>query len=188
MTFLFPPRPEKAIDPSLIPYFEGKGWICQKKMNGTCSLAFVDPMGQVTFKTRHNENHKAWTPTSEAIKFFSGFRDSIFVFELLHSKGGDVRDTIYIFDLLKYLGKDLVGTQLVERLALLSKIEPFSPRITIAPVYTVGLLSLYNSLSDPLDEGVVLKNPVALLKNCYRDGLNADWQVKCRKPTKNYRH
>lgn len=184
--FLFPPRPENAIPPSMIKSFEGRGWIAQLKMNGTCSLAFVDADGKVTFKTRHGVDHKAWTPTQEAISFFAGFKCSIFVFELLHSKGGGIRDTIYIFDLLKYLGRDLVGTTLAERLQILATINPFSPRITVATIHTKDLTGLFGSLSDPLHEGIVLKDPMAKLRPCFRDGLNAAWQVKCRTATKNF--
>lgn len=184
--FLFPPRPEKAIPPTLIKSFEGRGWIAQLKLNGVCSLAFVDAAGNVTFKTRHNEAHKAWTPTREAIDFFAGFKDSVFVFELLHSKGGGIRDTIYIFDVLKYLGRDLVGTSLQDRLTIIQAFTPFSPNITVAKTYGRDLTGLFGSLRDPLHEGIVLKDPKAVLRNCYRDSLNANWQVKCRVATKNY--
>ena len=33
---------------------------------------------------------------------------------------------------------------------------------------------------------VVLKDPEAVLAECHRDGLNANWQVKVRRPTKNF--
>ena len=183
--FLFPPRPTNAIIPSLIPLYEGKGYIAQLKKNGTCSLAFIDDAGNVTLKTRHNEDHKAWQPTIKAIRFFSGYRSSIFVFELLHSKGGDVRDTIYIFDVLKFKGRDLIGTMLKDRLAILKTIVT-PEKISIAHTYTTGLLGLFEGLTSPLDEGIVLKRPDAILRSCQKDGLNSNWQVKCRKPTKNY--
>ena len=186
MNFLYPPRPEKAILPSLIPFYERRKWIAQKKLNGTCSLAFIDATGHVTFRTRHNESHKAWTPTRGATKFFENFPSTVYIFELLHSKGGGIRDTIYIFDVIRYLGRDLVGTTLQERLGVLSKIEPFDPSITVAETFTSSLDTLFRNLSDPLEEGIVLKNPMAELKSCHRDSLNADWQVKCRRPTKNY--
>ena len=66
MKFWYPPRPEKAIAPSLIKFYEGRGWIAQIKKNGTCSTANVDDHGNVTFFTRHGEAHKAWIPTEEA--------------------------------------------------------------------------------------------------------------------------
>jgi hypothetical protein len=186
MNFLYPPRPEKAILPQMIPVFENRGWIAQLKKNGTCSLAFVDAEGNVTFKTRHDEDHKAWTPTSEAINFFLRYPNSVFIFELLHSKGGDVRNHVYIFDVIKFNGQDLVGWTLENRLRLLQEIKPRSTQIEIAGVYRKNLKALYDGLTNVLDEGIVLKDPKAKLLPCFRNGLNAGWQVKCRKATKNY--
>ena len=185
MRFWYPPRPEKAIVPSLINFYEKKGWIAQIKRNGTCSCAAVDDHANVTFFTRHGEAHKAWTPTEEAHDWFGQYPDSYFVFELLHSKGGGVRDTIYLFDVLKMEGTDQVGFPLRERLCLLNTL-PVSGKISVARTYTKDLTALYRGLSDPLDEGVVLKDPEAVLAECHRDGLNANWQLKCRRGTKNY--
>ena len=107
--FMYPPRPEKAILPSMISFYEKKKFIGQIKKNGTCSVANVDIAGNVEFRTRHNELHRAWTPTDEAKDWFGRYPDSYFVFELLHSKGAGVRDTIYLFDVLKMEGTDQVG-------------------------------------------------------------------------------
>lgn len=186
MTFYYPPRPERAIASSLISWFEDRGYIAQIKKNGTCSVISIDSNGTPTWKTRHNEAHKAWTPTEELNNYFSGFKDSIFVGELLHSKGPSVKDTIYLFDVLRYLGKDLVGKTFVERQNILKSVVPLSEKIILAKTHSKCLRGLYDSLSDPLDEGLVLKNPNAVLKDCLRNGLNAGWQVKCRKSTKNY--
>lgn len=183
--FLYPPRPEEAIAPGVIASYERKGWIAQVKRNGTCSVASVDKNGETKFYTRHGDAHKAWKPTEEARTFFRLFPDSVFVFELLHSKGGGVRDTLYIFDVIKYLGQDLVGKTLKERYSILSGIASISPRISVAKCFDRDLTGLYGSLRDPLDEGIVLKDPHAPLRSCFRPGLNSSWQVKCRVPTKN---
>lgn len=182
---IYPPRPEKAITPSLIPFYEKRGYVAQVKKNGTCSLAIVGPDGTVEYKTRHWEDHKAWTPTESMSGFFSEHRDSIFVFELLHSKTPNVKNTAYLFDVLRYAGVDLTGQTLAFRLNLLSKIRPVQCA-QVAETYTVGLRGLYDGLTEPEDEGIVLKDPVATLRGCERDGMNAGWQVKCRRSTKNY--
>jgi ATP-dependent DNA ligase len=185
--FLYPPRPEKAIAPSLIEWYENLGYVAQLKKNGTCSLAFVSADGKVTFKTRHNEDHKAWTPTKEITDYFSTFPDSIFVFELLHNKSPLVKDTAYVFDIIRYLGKDLVGVTFSERMQILNKVVPLmNDKIMLAKTYDSCLTGLFQSLDSPLDEGIVLKNPEAVLEPCYRATSNTAWQVKCRKRTKNY--
>lgn len=183
---IFPPRPESAIAEQLIPFYENRGFIAQIKKNGTCSLAVVDSEGRVEFWTRHWEKHRAWSPTDEITGFFSNFPNSTFVFELLHSKTVDVKNTAYVFDVLRYMGKDLTGVSLEDRLDLFKGITPLSKNIEIAKTYTAGLRSLYKQLDTPEDEGIVLKDPKAPLRPVYRDGLNANWQVKCRRATKNY--
>ncbi len=185
MNRIFPPRPEQAIAPGLIGFYENRGYIAQIKKNGTCSLAVVDSKGHVEFWTRHWERHKAWVPTADIIRYFSAFPDSVFVFELLHSKTKDVKNTAYVFDVLRYKGKDLAGTPLVDRLARLKNPDEV-PNVEIAQTFTKGLRKLYEGLVAPEDEGIVLKDPEAVLKPVFRDGLNSPWQVKCRRSTKNY--
>lgn len=182
---IYPPRPEKAITPSLIPFYEKRGWVAQVKKNGTCSLAIVSPHGTVDYKTRHWEDHKAWIPTANMSGFFTEYPDSIFVFELLHSKTPNVKNTAYLFDVLRYTGIDLTGQTLALRLDVLSRIRPVQCAM-IAETHVVGLRNLYDRLTEPEDEGIVLKDPNSTLRSCDRDGVNAGWQVKCRRSTKNY--
>jgi hypothetical protein len=184
--FEFPPRPHNAISPDLIDFYEGRGWIAQLKKNGTCSTARVSSDGSVEFWTRHGDKHKAWQPHGDVIQYFSNFPDSYFAFELLHSKGPTVKDTAYVFDVTRYCGRDMYDCQLAERLDTLRRVVPLTSRVILAETYAVGLRALYASLDDPLDEGLVLKNPASKLRPGIRDGLNSTWQVKCRKPTKNY--
>lgn len=186
MDFYFPPRPEEAIMPIMIPFYERKGYVAQIKKNGTCTVTMIDRNKMVTHRTRHNEPHKAWTPTEDVNSFFAHFADSVFVSELLHSKGGGVRNTMYIFDVLRFQGQDLTGKTLQERLELIDGIVPFTSNVMIADTYGANLKWLYQDLSDPLDEGIVLKNPNAPLAPCYRAASNTDWQVKCRRPKKMY--
>lgn len=184
--FLFPPRPEKAIAPSLIKFYEGRGYIAQLKKNGTCTVISVDNRGTVSYYTRTGEAHKAWSAPDHITKTFAGFKSSVFVGELLHNKHPSVKNTIVLFDVVKFLGRDLVGQTLLERLAVLGRVVPLNQGIQIATCYRKDFLGLYESLRDPIDEGIVLKNPKAKLLDCRREGLNGSWQVKCRKQHKNY--
>jgi ATP-dependent DNA ligase len=162
------------------------------KWNGTCSVASVSKDHEVQFYTRDGDEHKAWTPTEEARRYFEGFPDSVFCFELLHNKGPAIKDTLYLFDVVRWLGEDLVGTKFRSRMTILNGVAPISPRIIIAKVYAHGIQGLFKSMVDedgyaidPLREGVVLKDPEAELQPCYREGLNSGWQVKCRARSKN---
>ncbi len=185
--FLYPPRPERAIERSLISWYEKRGYVAQVKKNGTCSVSYTDPDGRVHFWKRKGEPHLAWEPTEEARDFLGRFPDTHFVFELLHSKGGGVRDTLYLFDVMTYLGKSLVGTTFADRMVLLGKVVPISSeRIIFADVYVDCLTGLYDSLTEELDEGIVLKKLSATLEPCLREGDNDGWQVKCRVRHKNF--
>jgi hypothetical protein len=184
--FLFPPRPEKAIVPGLIKSFQARGFCAQRKKNGTLQVISIDSNQNVIYRTRHNEENKAWTPLPEMASYFAGFPDSVLCGELLHSKHPSVKNTIILFDVLRWLGRDLTGITLAERLEILRWINPLTKSIQVIETNYQDLFGLYNSLSDPLDEGLVLKNPKAVLRSCMRDGLNASWQVKVRKGTRNF--
>ena len=184
--FLWPPRPERAIPSSLIHSFEARGFVAQKKKNGTLQVISVAPDGSVIYRTRHNEPNKAWTPLPEMARYFASFPDSVFIGELLHSKHASVKNTIFLFDVLRYVGSDLVGTTLSMRLDMLKVIHVLTPHIQILQTYDKDLTGLFHSLSEPTDEGLVLKDPKALLRDCKRNGLNAGWQVKVRRQHKNY--
>lgn len=185
MAFLFPPRPEKAIPVDLISYYEKTGSICQIKKNGSATVVDVDAEGVPTFWNRHKELHKAWTATREIIEYFGQFPNSVIVGELLHNKHPSVKNIIYIFDVLVFKGNDLVGTTLKDRLEIIRSM-PQGKGIWFAKTYTKNFRKLYDGLTDAIDEGIVLKNPKAKLKFCFKAGMNGDWQVKCRKAHKNY--
>jgi ATP-dependent RNA circularization protein (DNA/RNA ligase family) len=182
---IYPPRPEKAIIPGLIPNFERQGYIAQIKFNGTCQVIAIDKFGVVDFRTRKGERNRAWAPSGKVIDFFQKFPDSIFVGELLHSKGPSVKDTIVLFDVIQYTGELLIGRSLSDRLDILKTIKE-TANVKVARVHKKNLLDLFRGLTDPLHEGIVLKKPDAVLRDCRRSGLNAGWQIKVRKPTKNY--
>jgi hypothetical protein len=191
----WPPRPELAVAPSLLPYYASLGWIAQIKKNGTCSLAFVDSDGVVTFKTRDGDDHKQWVPTEEITAFFAQYPDSVFVFELLHNKHPSVKNTAYVFDVLRFKGRDMTATTLTFRLILLNEVfmqqAILSPRIQLVKTYwgacdEPAFTTIFKNLVDPIDEGLVLKDPNALLEDPRNKSANQGWQVKVRKPTKNF--
>lgn len=193
MNFLFPPRPEKAIAPSLLGLYERRGYIAQLKKNGTCQVIIIGKTGCVNFKTRHNEDNKAWQPPLDIIRYFANFPDSVFVGELLHNKHPSVKNTIVLFDILRFRGEDQIGVTLAQRLYVFDNyVPPLMNKVQITKTYRhegeeyTHFKKLYDTITDPIDEGLVLKDPLAPLKSCLRDGMNKGWQVKVRKGTKNY--
>lgn len=150
---------------------------------------------------RHKENHKLWSPTSASSAAFADLPGSgwyVFTAELMHSKVPGLRDTNYVHDILVADGEHLVGKTFVERQSLLHDLFDVAncdKTIThyivddntwIARNYTTGFDRLFGSLTDIQDEGLVLKRTTAKLKVSLRASTNSDWQLKCRKPHKNY--
>ena len=129
--YLWPPRPKKAIPDRQLGRYERKGWVAQMKKNGTCTVVFVAPDGEITWKTRHNDDHKAWVPSNRTAEVFQ--RDNlpgkgwyVFVVEVLHNKTKQLKDTVYIFDILVNDGELLLNTTFTERMDMLKEIyAPF---------------------------------------------------------------
>jgi hypothetical protein len=201
--YLWPPRPDskRAVMPAMLNFYEKRGWKGQIKKNGTCNLIAVSPQGEIVAMNRHKEDHKLWAPTagsSAAFKNLPGSGWYVFVAELLHSKvQGGPRDTNYVFDILVSDGVYLVGKTFMERQAILdglfpdTRSETFSHRVIddhtwVAKLFTEDFRGVFDGLSSLEDEGIVLKDPKSKLELCSRQSANNTWQVKCRKPHKNF--
>lgn len=199
--FLWPPRPEKAAPPELIAFYEKRGWIAQIKKNGTCTVIFSKG-DDVIFKTRHNDDHKAWSPLPSHLATFAG-RDrwNVYVAELLHNKGPSVKDHLYLFDILVSDGQELIGSTLAERQAILRDRFPTPKADIVGSRAGIGarMISQDISQAEPianpskvwptltaLDEGFVFKNPTSKLAACIVPTANGAWQTKVRRPHQNY--
>jgi hypothetical protein len=193
--YLFPPRPETKIAKTMLGFYQKRGWHAQKKKNGTCTLIFARG-DRVIFKTRHNEDHKLWTPQDDHYNFFEGSDGwNVFVAELLHSKvAGGPKHELYIFDQLVKNGNSLIGTKFGDRITDLHETyggrnegdqTRIAPRICIANSINSGFVQTFEHLAKE-DEGLVLKDPNALLKPCLKPDSNKSWSVKCRIAHSNY--
>lgn len=181
---IFPPRPTQAIAPGMIPFYEERGYVGQLKMNGTC-LVIPVANDKCRFFNRHGSLVN-WTPPSDIVEYFQKFDDSIFIGELLHHKHPSVKNTVYLFDIIQFAGTSLVGMALAERLQLLHNMPADNPKIILAETLRENFSEIFGSLTKPTEEGMVLKDPKSKLEPCQRATANTTWQVKCRKPTKNY--
>jgi hypothetical protein len=198
-SYLWPPRPELAVPPTMLGFYQKRRWTAQYKKNGTCSVIFVTPEKRVVAKTRHNDDHKAWAPSPATTTAFSSLPGPgwyVLVAELLHSKGVGVRNVNYVHDVLVADGKYLVGTTYRERHDLLTRLfvsrevahshYVVDDHTWVARNFDVGFSKMFEEISLKEDEGLVLKNGTAKLAVCSRPTANSSWSVKCRRPTKNY--
>ncbi|WP_407305389.1 hypothetical protein [Acinetobacter sp.] len=195
--YLYPPRPETKIAKPMLGFYQKNGYVAQKKKNGTCTVIFARG-DEVIFKTRHNEDHKLWTPQKDHIKFFQGSEEwNVYCAELLHSKvTGGPKNQLFIFDQLVAHGTSLVGVSFKDRIIAMMKefsknmvaeVDQYriDERISLAKTFTSGFTGLFDNLGKE-DEGLVLKDPKALLKPCLKPNANKAWQVKCRIANANY--
>ena len=212
-TYLWPPRPQKAIPENMLPFYEKRGWVGQMKKNGTCTVVFVSPEGDVTYKTRHNDDHKMWSPTERSQKVFENLPGDgwyVFVCEVLHNKTALIKDTVYIFDILVADSETLEGKKFLDRMDMLKDIFGIkeddnvvslsdnshyilNSNAWLAKTITTGfekIMRLVNNQKPaegaPIDEGIVLKNPTKELEFPGKKTSNQKWQVKCRIAHKNY--
>jgi hypothetical protein len=199
---LEPPRPERAILPSMLGRFEQDGWIAQYKKNGTYSMIYVSPDKVVTAETRHGEPHKAWDWTKGSRRIFESLPGKgwyVFCAELMHSKGPGVRDTNYVHDVLVFDGEHPLGMTYMQRYKVLQDLflngaEGLRPTQShwvldehtwLARNHRANFHSMWNSIRDSKDwqdEGLVLKDPRGRL--AIRG--NHRFMVKCRRPHENY--
>ncbi len=198
-TYLWPPRPDKAVSKGVLHFYENLGWVAQVKLNGTCTVLGVAPDRSVRAMTRHNDDHKMWKPsetTAAAFKKLPGNGWYVFVSELMHTKVSGIRDINYIHDILVADGEHLIGLSLAARQALLhSLFKVKKPTLShyviddhtwLVREYSDDFTELFEQLDRPEFEGLVLKNPKATLASCTRATSNSGWQVKSRKPLKNF--
>jgi ATP-dependent DNA ligase len=111
-----------------------------------------------------------------------------------------------IWDIIVYNGEYLIGKTLLERLTLLEELYPCTKMIVNkkletfkhlcftlhkniykSPFYAGNFEKIYQSIvQTDLYEGLVLKRKNAKLSFGLKEKNNNEWQIKCRKPTKNY--
>lgn len=191
------PRADKAVPASVLGMYERMGWWAQLKMNGTYSVLRVVDGVVVDTRNRHDEPHRAWKLTEDSAMIWREVPEGDWVFcaELLHSKVPGIRDTHYIHDVVRREGKDLLGTTYESRYEMLLEVFGHLIGEMSSHYYTLDANTwlaknhkpgedykkLFESLSRPEEEGLVLKNPKGVLHPSNNNG----WTVKCRRPFKN---
>jgi ATP-dependent DNA ligase len=215
--YIFPPRAENKINPKTVSNYDTGNFIAQVKYNGSSTVLFLDGEGGTKIFNRHNEPVSKDKFPKCPIDFkgiYSGHGYMVVAGELMNKaqagEDGNKLMGFIIWDILVYRGHYLVGKTFQQRLELLEQLFPaVSMRINHAGVleqyehlnitnvegvyraksYTKYFETLYEVISEvPAYEGLVLKKAKAKLDFGFTDGNNANWQLKIRKATKNYRH
>jgi ATP-dependent DNA ligase len=200
--YLFPPRPEVKAPPASIKTYEKMGMWAQPKLNGSCSLLFTDG-NETVFMNRHQKRFSRELLDKEELKrLHVGKGWTVLVGEYMNkSQRGPDRKVFnakfVIFDILVYEGEYLIGSTFRERQELLDRVYLSTPhdewldRIS-ENIYRVHNFKVENDkrwqnlVKIEMYEGMVFKKPDGKLGTGYSGANNTGWQVKVRKPTRNY--
>jgi len=204
--YIYPPRPKSTIQPQQLPQEEARGcWLWQHKFNGDRCLAIVESTAtsrKVSLANRHGKFH----PASKFSKIRSELSDRKFVLpEGTHYLDGELlveggMEVIILFDVLQWV-KYLIGHTQEHRIEMLRTIcgnptEPCPQNIALSVTDHVWMsrtgdrdfVSHFNEYIDnPLIEGLVLRKKGSVMDNWGSSEYEVDWQLRCRKPSKNYR-
>ncbi|HEC60943.1 MAG TPA: hypothetical protein ENI27_01665 [bacterium] len=200
--YLWPPRPTNAVPSTMLSHYQKKGWYAQYKKNGSLAIIYIDPDGAIEVYNRH-QDEMSWNPPDEVcdqLRLKLSVQGSwwVYVGELLHSKASEIKDTLYLFDVLVMDGELLEGLTYHDRLKRLSLNVVgdssyshllISENVWLARSFAGDVFQdLYDGIEsdDSIDEGLVLKDPNAVLAPCTHQSANRGWQVKVRYGRKSF--
>jgi len=200
--YIFPPRPTSKIKPEQLDSMESQGvFIWQPKFDGDRCIPVVDGN-----KADLGNRHHKWHPAGK----FSQIRDELLRLKLpsgTHYLDGELvrhngKDALVLFDALQ-ITDYLIGVDQLTRLAMLFNVcgQPSEPH----PDFPDAALKVSDSIwlsthgdsefsahfrsfvKLPLIEGLLLRKKDSTLDNWGASPYEVDWQVRCRRPHKNYR-
>jgi ATP-dependent DNA ligase len=208
MKIIFPPRPKSKITPGSLGKYEATGkWLVQRKFNGTRNLIHVSPERKVSMFGRHGEPHKQFKASGSLKKEVLSLnlqdgKEYWLDSELLSykTKSQEYKDKIVLFDVLQagrylYRRPDQIG-----RIEILKDVcnNPkdlesgglalqVTENIFLAQSFFQGFRHEFERFIDRDEiEGLVLRKSNSVLENSGIREYSIPWQVRCRKPHKNY--
>lgn len=203
--YIFPPRPEVKSPPSGLGTYERMGYIAQPKLNGSCAVLFVDNRGAKLMGRHNNTFARELIDRGHLQNLQRGPGYTVLVGEFMNKSQKDGNRKLFngcfvIFDILVHNGKHLIGSSFLERQELLDTlygegtsydeyVNYISPSIYRVKNFKSNFVTLFNKITAvDMYEGFVLKRPNGILENGLRAANNMGWQLKIRKPTKNYKY
>lgn len=200
--YIFPPRPETVASPDHVKVVEGSH-LAQPKLNGSCAVLATDGK-EFHFMNRHKEEfkNKLLIPKEELLGLHRGSGWTYLVGEYLNKSQKGVDGKVFngkfvVFDILVKDSKWLVGTTFEERQALLGEIyqtiehDGWIRKITnycfVVNTFKSDFVEKWKEIVDiEVYEGMVFKRAQGKLETAFSARNNTGWQLKVRKPTKNY--
>ena len=172
-------------------------FIAQPKLNGSNTLIFTNGE-EMYVMNRREERLTRFNMDKEEIKsLHRGNGWMVINSEYMNkaqsdSKGENFNNNLVIFDILVFENEHLVGKTFQQRITLLDNLYGTKDSENEKFLYDVSdnvyREELYNDLVDiDMYEGVVIKRKRGKLENGLTENNTIKSQIKCRKPTKNYK-
>jgi ATP-dependent DNA ligase len=204
--YIYPPRPKNAISPEDLNFWDNGSLLAQPKLNGSNCLIFTNGQKFVVMN-RHNQRLTNFRLTDAEIQnLYKGNGGWLILNgEYLNKNKSDetgqpFNHKFVIFDILAFDGDYLVGKTFQERIQLLDSLYgkvdsdkeylySISTNVYRVKSYEGEFQNLFDKLT-PIDmiEGLVMKRKTARLEIGTSELNNVKSQLKCRKPTKNYKY
>jgi ATP-dependent DNA ligase len=189
MIYWYPNRPI-LIPPSEISRYEGGNWTAEIKMDGSRLVLQRLEDGKWRFMNRHKEV-MSYHPIPEVMEELEALGvppGSQLDGEMMHAKTKNVKNRLVMYDIYLWGGKKQRGT-LDERREMLSGIidgKGFE-KIVRSKVHFSGFEDLFREVIGCREhEGIVLKDRTGRIKFNPAKSPDVPWQIKARRPHKNY--
>jgi hypothetical protein len=203
--YIYPPRPEYVISPDQLHKYE-KSHFAQPKLNGSCCIIFIKGNEYKVFNRHGREGLTGFRLNINDLKELNCNNNNwnVIVGEYMNKSQLGVDGKIWnhkfvIFDILVHDGNYLLNTTFESRLKMLDKY--FGTQSENKYLYKINnnvfrVKTFHDNFSERWNiltkigmlEGLVLKKPDSKLKRGLTEKNNMLWQLKSRKPTKNYNY
>ena len=204
--YIFPPRPENATKISDCEFYQMNGYFAQPKLNGSNALIFTNGEDYYIMN-RHGERLNNFKIKKEELReIYKGDGEWMIINgeymnkSKLDENGNTFNDKFVIFDILAFEGEHLVRSTFSDRLKLMSDLYDnknsekeylfkISDNIYRVKSYSNQFNDIFNKfIGIDMLEGLVMKRKNAKLEIGNSALNNTKSQLKCRKPTKNYKY
>lgn len=204
LRYIYPPRPKSAIPPSQLPAEESRGcWVWQHKFNGDRCPIIID-VGTSDRRVHLCNRHGKFLSSQKYPKLREELSSTNLSLPVgLHYLDAELLpeiETVVLFDVLQ-LSKYLIGVSQEERLSMLERIcgnptEPCSSGIALSVSDRIWMSGhgdkefvrhFQEHIENPMIEGLVLRKKGSVLDNWGSSEYETNWQLRCRKESKNYR-
>ncbi len=204
--YIYPPRPKNAVSPDELNFWDNGSLVSQPKLNGSNCLIFTNG-DKFVVMNRHNQRLTNFRLSDDEVKNLYRGNGGWLILngEYLNKNKSDETGQSFnhkfvIFDILAFDGDYLVGKTFQERIELLDSLYgqtdsekeylySISTNVYRVKSYINDFKNIFDKLT-PIDmiEGLVMKRKTARLEIGTSELNNVKSQLKCRKPTKNYKY